>query len=64
LLDPVVDGRQVRSRADPLLVGGERGPDVLLVLVLPADRRLQQLQLAVEGRVPVGRGDRPDVLER
>jgi hypothetical protein len=46
-----------------LLVWREGGVYVFLV-ELPSDRRLEQVELAIERRLPLGRSDRLQVLER
>src|SRR5215216_4185297 len=61
---PAIGGCDVRTGSDALLVWREGGVYVFLVVELPSDRRLEQAELAIERRLPLGRSDRLQVLER
>src|SRR5215207_10212902 len=60
---PAIGGCDVRTGSDALLVWREGGVYVFLV-ELPSDRRLEQVELTIERRLPLGRSDRLQVLER
>jgi hypothetical protein len=56
--------RDVGAGAEALLIGDERGANVIWRAEIVLDGLLEQAQLPVEGRLPFRRRDRLEVLQR
>jgi hypothetical protein len=60
---PAIDGGDILTRSDALLVSCEGGADVLFFVKPLANLLFEQLELAIKRRLSLGRGDRLQILK-